>query len=86
VFVCVSTECLPEMPLAAAMERLAELEFTAVELDVREGGPHLQPARVAAQPEAVALMAKVTQRHVVTEYALLRTFDGVRGYSMAQGQ
>ncbi|MCS5617770.1 MAG: hypothetical protein NZ658_07205, partial [Pirellulales bacterium] len=24
VFVCVSTECLPDMPLAAAMERLAE--------------------------------------------------------------
>ena len=33
MFVCVSTECLPDMPLAAAMERLAELEFTAVEIE-----------------------------------------------------
>jgi hypothetical protein len=31
-------------------------------------------------------MGKVAQEHVVTEYALLRTFDGVRGFSMAQGQ
>ena len=46
----------------------------------------LRDGMSAAQPEAVALMAKVTQRHIVTEYALLRTFDGVRGFSMAQGQ
>ncbi len=52
MFVCVSTECLPDMPLAAAMERLAELEFTAVEIDIREGGGHLEPAAVAADPEA----------------------------------
>ena len=52
MFVCVSTECLPDMPLAAAMERLAELEFTAVELDVRDDGGHLRPADVAADPEA----------------------------------
>ena len=51
MFVCVSTECLPDLPLAAAMERLAELEFTAVELDVREDG-HLRPAAVAANPDA----------------------------------
>ena len=62
MFVCVSTECLPEMPLAAAMERLAELEFTAVELDVREGGPHLQPARVAAQPDAAVAECSDLQR------------------------
>ena len=52
MFVCVSTECFPDLPLAKAMERLAELEFTAVEIDVHEGGPHLQPGGVAADPEA----------------------------------
>ena len=52
MFVCVSTECFPHLPLAQAMERLAELEFTAVELDVHEQGGHLQPAQVAADPEA----------------------------------
>jgi sugar phosphate isomerase/epimerase len=62
VFVCVSTECLPDMPLAAAMERLAELEFTAVELDVHADGGHLQPAAVAADPEAAVAACSDLQR------------------------
>jgi sugar phosphate isomerase/epimerase len=51
VIVSVSTECFPELPLANAMERLAELEYTAVEIDVHEHGGHLQPARVASNPD-----------------------------------
>ena len=62
MFVCVSTESLPEMPLAAAMERLAELEFTAVELDVRAEGGHLDPARIAAHPEAAIAECSDLQR------------------------
>ena len=62
MFVCVSTECLPDMPLANAMERLAELEFTAVELDVRAGGGHLDPAAVAADPDAAIAACSDLQR------------------------
>ncbi len=51
MIVSVSTECFPEMTLAKSMERLAELEYTAVEIDVHEHGGHLQPARVAANPD-----------------------------------
>jgi hypothetical protein len=51
VIVSVSTECFPELSLAKSMERLAELEYTAVEIDVHEHGGHLQPARVAANPD-----------------------------------
>ena len=51
MIVSVSTECFPELPLAKAMERLAELEYMAVEIDVHENGSHLQPVRVAASPE-----------------------------------
>jgi sugar phosphate isomerase/epimerase len=50
------------MPLAAAMERLAELEFTAVELDVHEHGGHLTPAEVAANPEAAIAKCSDLQR------------------------
>jgi len=52
VFVSVSTECLPDLSLEKAMERLAELEFVSVELDVHEQGGHLKPGLVAADPEA----------------------------------
>ena len=62
MFVCVSTECFPDLPLSKAMERLAELEFTAVELDVNEGGPHLDPAGVAADHEAAIAACSDLQR------------------------
>lgn len=62
MFVCVSTECLPDLPLSAAMERLAELEFTAVELDVRDDGQHLQPAAVVADPEVAVAACSDRQR------------------------
>jgi len=51
VIVSVSTECFPDLPLANAMERLAELEYTAVEIDVHENGGHLQPVQVASAPD-----------------------------------
>jgi len=62
VIVCVSTECFPELPLAKAMERLAELEFTAVELDIHDQGSHLTPAGVAADPEAAIAACSDLQR------------------------
>jgi sugar phosphate isomerase/epimerase len=62
VFVCVSTECFPELPLSEAMERLSELEFMAVELDVHEEGGHLRPGLVAADPEAAIAQCSDLQR------------------------
>ena len=62
MFVCVSTECFPELPLDQAMERLAELEFTAVELDIHEGGSHLQPDAVLADPTAAVAACSDLQR------------------------
>lgn len=62
MIVCVSTECFPELSLARAMERLAELEFTAVEIDIHEDGGHLTPAQVAADPEAAIAACSDLQR------------------------
>ncbi len=38
------------------------------------------------QSRCVALMDKIAEKFVVCSYELLRVFDGVKGYSMAQGQ
>jgi sugar phosphate isomerase/epimerase len=62
VFVCVSTECFPDLPLDQAMERLAELEYTAVEIDIHEGGSHLQPDAVLADPTAAVAACSDLQR------------------------
>ncbi len=41
---------------------------------------------VIGQSRAVALLDRVAEKFTVCSYELLRTFDGVKGYSMAQGQ
>jgi sugar phosphate isomerase/epimerase len=61
VIVAVSTECFPDLPLSEALERLAELEFTAVEIDVHEGG-HLEPAAVLADCDAAIAHCSDLQR------------------------
>jgi isocitrate dehydrogenase len=38
------------------------------------------------QSRAVALMDKVAEKFSVCSFELLRTFDGIKGYSLAQGQ
>ncbi len=62
MFVCVSTECFPNLPLDQAMERLAELEFTAVEIDIHEGGTHLQPADVLENSDSAIAACSDLQR------------------------
>jgi len=62
VFVCVSTECFPDRPLARAMEQLAELEFTAVEIDIHEQGGHLRPGEVVSNPESAIADCSDLQR------------------------
>jgi isocitrate dehydrogenase len=41
---------------------------------------------VIGQSRAVALLDRVAEKYTVCSYELLRVFDGVKGYSMAQGQ
>jgi len=77
VFVCVSTESFPDLPLAEAMERLAELEFTAVELDVHEGGSHLQPEAVLADPTAAVAACSDLQRLKPVALSFAAAEDGL---------
>jgi hypothetical protein len=44
------------------MERLAELEFTAVEIDIHEGGTHLQPEDVLKNGDAAIAACSDLQR------------------------
>jgi isocitrate dehydrogenase len=54
--------------------------YSRVRFELNEGaGP-------ATQDAAIALMLMVASKFTVCNYELLRSFDGVRGYSLAQGQ
>ena len=58
------------------------VDYYRVRFELREG---IAPGSLD-QSKTVALMDKVAETFTVCSYELLRTFDGVKGYSLAQGQ
>jgi len=58
------------------------VDYYRVRFELREGNPHGS----IGQSRCVALMDKIAESFVVCSYELLRVFDGVKGYSLAQGQ
>lgn len=58
------------------------VDYYRVRFEVRDG----VAAGSLGQSRAIALLDRVAEAFTVCSYELLRTFDGVKGYSMAQGQ
>jgi isocitrate dehydrogenase len=58
------------------------VDYYRVRFELREG---FRPGDFG-QSRCVALMDKVAEKFIVCSYELLRVFDGVKGYSLAQGQ
>jgi sugar phosphate isomerase/epimerase len=48
VYVACSTLCFARFPLEQALRRIAELEFSKVDVAIHEQGPHLRPSQVLA--------------------------------------
>jgi isocitrate dehydrogenase len=55
------------------------VDYWRVRFELRDG-------RSATQADAIALLSKVAEHNLVSTYELLRTFNGVRGWTLAQGQ
>jgi sugar phosphate isomerase/epimerase len=62
VFVAATTECFADLSLEAALDRLADLEFTSVELALFEDGDQLKPSQVAADIEKAVAICRNTRR------------------------
>jgi sugar phosphate isomerase/epimerase len=62
VFVAASTECFLDLSLAMALERLADLEFTSVELALFEDADQFKPSVIAADVDAAIALCRNTQR------------------------
>ncbi len=58
------------------------VDYYRVRFELRDG---VVPGSFG-QSRCVALMDKIAESFTVCSYELLRTFDGVKGYSLAQGQ
>lgn len=70
MFVAASTRCFSNLPLEAAVQRLVDLEFTAVEIVLDEEGSQLKPSDVAKDIEQAIQVCRKTQRLTPVAYAV----------------
>ena len=70
MFVAASTGCFADLPLAGALERLADLEFTNVEIMIHETGKQLRPSEVAADLERAIRLCRQTHRLTTAAYSI----------------
>ncbi len=62
MFVCASTECFHSLPLREALDRLVDLEYSAVEVTLFDGSSQMTPTQVAADLERAVAMCRDTNR------------------------
>lgn len=65
MFVAATTQCYPDLPLDQAIEKLAHLEFSHIEIMVDEDGQHLKPSTIKENFQAAYDTCMSTQRLVV---------------------
>ncbi len=70
MFVAASTLCFPELPLVEAIERLADLEYSAILIPIHAGGPHITPAEVADNLEKAIGICRDTHRLDLAGYSV----------------
>jgi sugar phosphate isomerase/epimerase len=75
VIVAASTECFLDLSMTAALERLADLEFTSVELALFEDADQFKPSQIAADVEKAAAMCRNSRRLDVVAFDLRITAE-----------
>lgn len=70
MFVAASTRCFGNLPLEDALSRLADLEFSYVEIVIHESAGHLKPSQVAANLEEAVQRCRHTQRLTPIAYSI----------------
>jgi len=80
VFVSASTECFAELSLQEALDRLADLEYSSVEVDLHEEGRHVRPSFIAQDLDKAVHDVRDTHRLNVVSYSVKITATGEEHY------
>jgi len=70
VFVAASTACYSDLPLENALERLADLEYTNVEITLHESGGNVKPSEVTADLARAIRLCRQTHRLTTIAYSV----------------
>lgn len=85
MFVAASTRCFSNLPLDAALQRLVDLEYTAVEICVHESGGHLKPSEVIRDFDRAVQICRKTRRLTPIAYSVdIETDDESAYYEQFQ--
>jgi sugar phosphate isomerase/epimerase len=80
VFVVACTDCYRELDLVAAIEKLADLEYSAVEVAIHERGGHLRPSEVTEDPEKSLAYCRDTHRLDLAAFSIQIEATGAEHY------
>lgn len=80
MIVSASTDCFPGLSLPEIFERLADLEFAAVEIAVRDEPQQLTPANLVNDLEQAIGLCRDTHRLNITGYTVEIGVDGPEHY------
>ena len=70
MLVAASTDCFRDLSLAGALEKLADLEYSNVEIALHEDGDQLKPSQVALDVDNAADRCRHTHRLNVVAYSV----------------
>jgi sugar phosphate isomerase/epimerase len=68
VFVAASTDCFPELSLLDSIERMTDLEYSAVVICIDEAGHQIKPTEVVETFDAAVAMCRDTHRLDIAGY------------------
>jgi len=70
VFVAATSRCFANLPLDAALARLVDLEYSAVEIMAHESGGHIKPSEVEADLDRAIQICRETHRLTPIGYSV----------------
>ncbi|MEM1303312.1 MAG: sugar phosphate isomerase/epimerase [Planctomycetota bacterium] len=76
MFVCASTECYPGVGPQEILERLVDLQFSAIELALHEEGGWLKPSEIHADLERAVNVCRATHRMTVAAFSVQIDAEG----------
>lgn len=76
VFVASLTSCFPDLSLVDALERMGDLQYSAVEISINERGSQITPSQVTADLEAAIVLCRDTHRLDLVAYDVIIDAEG----------
>lgn len=76
MFVAASTDCFKELSYEDCIEKIVDLEFSAIDLTIDENGHHLKPSEVVSNMDSALAKCTSTRRLTVAGYNLICNEEG----------